>query len=165
MTASLSSPSAPARGQEPLTDPLRAAIVLRAVRYERVFSSSSEPADVVIVHRPGGEARARSLRRAFVALGERGVAGRPLNVLLTVEGGLLSSRARLIHMTQGVAANAVPGIQETVVSCDDPSLPAPCVLSVELHGDSRRMVLHRTRARSMGLSFDGRLLAMARVVE
>jgi hypothetical protein len=155
----------PARAQEPLTAPLRAAIVLRAVRYERNFASSSEAADVVVVHPSGNLGRAQSMRRAFDALGERGVAGRPLNVQLAVEGVLLSSQARLIHLAQGVAANSVPGIQGTIVSCDDPSLPAPCMLSVELHGSSRRMVLHLARARAMGLRFDARLLAMARVVE
>ena len=142
---------------------MRAAIVLRAAHYERTFRAHDGALRVAVVARGARDPDARRFGAAFRALALRANPDRDVNVDTRTTSDALGAY-QLVHMCQGVGAGAIAPPADAVVSCDDPSLPSPCVLSVEPDGSRRRVVVHLARARERGLNFDARLLALARVV-
>ena len=155
---------------------LRAAILLRALRYERSFASSRDAARVVVVSTSssGSRSDASAMADAFRKLGRAQAAGRSLDVrevtISSASEGLSEVRGlspKVVYVAPG--ANAIsPGLARlrgTIVLCasgDD--VKDGCMMSVEVAGESSRLVIDLPQATRAGLRFDARMLRLARVI-
>ncbi|MFW5925107.1 MAG: YfiR family protein [Myxococcota bacterium] len=156
---------------------LRAAILLRAVAYERHFGASSGDASLAVVD-PGsgsGADHAAEMAQAFATLADKmRVADRRLHVL-RVTGRSASKTARKLQRRNVellyLAAPDDPVQRElaehfaerqTLVLCR--KMAPGCMVSAEADGSRPRLVVDVGHTRASNLSFDSRVLRLARVV-
>jgi hypothetical protein len=150
---------------------LRAAILLRALQYEKVFASSQATATLLVLSGAAGGKDGAEMAAALRQLAQAGAAARKV-VIDEVRGessaAELAKRAPTVlyvaegnEQALGVAA-AVPG---AIVLCGDPgAVGKGCILSVEPFGSSSRLVVDTAAASKKGLTFDARMLRVARVI-
>lgn len=159
---------------------LRAAILLRAVAYERNLAGGDGAVPMLVVRGSSGSAAAdgRAMENALQALAARvRVAGRPLQIRgIELESpqqvASVASQidAQIVYLPTGLEAYVRPlagllGRQRRMLACGDPSgVTEGCVLSVEAGEPRARVVIHLRLAQALGLHFDARLLQLSRIV-
>ena len=172
---------APSRAEaQDLSPEIRAAILLRAVAYERGFAGQDGPVTVLVVGGDSGAtaADARAITAALTGLSRRvRVAGRPIRVQSVVHRSTANTLA-IVRADQADVIYVAPGLSGVVrelggplgsagqmLICADPSeVGRGCLMSVEPNGGSARIVIHLRLALAAGFRFDARLLQLARVI-
>ncbi len=147
---------------------LRAAILLRALQYEKGYASAAEPAKILVVGTGKSAAEAAAVADALKQLGAS--AGRKVNVVkhdkeLTADA-LKAASPKVVYIATGSDSSlALARGQAAIVLCGDPrNVGKGCVLSVESAGQSSRLVVDLAEAQRQGLRFDARMLSLARVI-
>ncbi len=155
---------------------LRAAIFIRALGYERTFTSARTPAKLIVVKGASGEAAqdGSGMTRAFRELVRAGGISRPVTVseltMRDVDGTarqLQAAAPTVVYLPQGAyeIGERLASSRGLVVLCASArSMDRGCTLSVELSGRSPRLVVNLARANRAGLRFDARLLGLSRVI-
>lgn len=157
---------------------LRAAILLRALGYERRLASGEGEIRLMVVSPQDGPGREEGteMARAFHTLARRlRIADRPMRVSFlaaeTREGALRAVRARradVVYVARGLRLGAegrALARQGHLLVCGHPEAIAEgCVIGVELAQGRSRLVVHLPRAHAGRFRFDGRLLRLARVI-
>jgi hypothetical protein len=151
--------------------PLRAAILLRALGYEKGFASNSAPAQLVILGGRDGTAEAGKFAQALSQLASSSGTGRKVVMSkLEREPTVEELRARpptVIYVTSAndAALATLKSLPVSVVLCGNPAhVGKGCILSVETFGQSSRLVIDLAEAQRKGLRFDARMLRLARVI-
>jgi hypothetical protein len=158
-----------ARAQE-IPVPLRAAILLRALRYEKGFASGTSPAQLFVLGGRDG-AEAAKVADALSQLAAADASGRKVVVSkLDRDPTLDELRAKapaVIYVPSGAEAtlSLVKSLASSIVLCGNPvHVGKGCMLSVEPFGQSSRLVIDLAEAERKGLRFDARMLRLARVI-
>jgi len=158
---------------------VRSAVLLRALAYEAAFAGGSGEALLAVVGPESGPAadHADEAATGFARLVRRmRVASRPVRVIRVTHRSNASTISAL--RAQGVAAVYVaPGLdglasaiagglsgRNATVMCVAGEIGNGCTLGVERYGSGSRIVLHIGAMRAAGLTFDARLLRLARVI-
>jgi hypothetical protein len=150
---------------------LRAAILLRALSYEKVFASSTSSAVIVVLGGTQGARDAAEMAAALQKLGNAGASSRKL-VVEEIRGDAAAADlthlgAAAVYVADGneaalPVATSLPG---AIVLCGNPSgVGKGCMLSVEPSGRSSRLVVDLGAASKKGFTFDARMLRVARVI-
>jgi hypothetical protein len=148
---------------------LRAAILLRALQYEKVFASSSETALVVVLVGSGSR-DGTEMTAALKQLASAGAIPRKVSVEEVREANtpdLQKKKPAVLYVAEGneAALGAAAGVAGALVLCGDPNVVGKgCVLSVEAAGSSSRLVIDLATASKKGFTFDARMLRVARVI-
>jgi hypothetical protein len=166
--------------EKPVPPPLRAAILLRAIGYEKGFSGRSGVAVVAVVVKGSdvslGDGKA--VAAALAALGRKTkVAGRQIKVVIITHSSasetaakLKGGKAEFVYLAEGAEdlAKDIPasegGIRRIVACSHGSRVQGRCVLGVELHGEKPRLVVNLKQANAVGLRFQPELLRLARVI-
>jgi hypothetical protein len=150
---------------------LRAAILLRALQYEKVFVSESSIAVIVVLSGAKGTADGAEMAKVMRQLAEGGDGGRKIRVEeLSGEvsaDALRRTSAAAIYVAQGNEAmvSVAASAGSAIVLCADPSLVGKgCLVAVEPAGSSSRLVVDLAGAEKKGRTFDARLLRLSRVI-
>jgi hypothetical protein len=162
---------APAARSQGIPSNLRAAILLRALQYEKTFASASEAASLLVLSGPGGARDGAEMTAAMRQLAQAGAVSRKLSIEeLRDQASAAEVQKRapaVLYVAEGneealAVAAAVP---RAIVLCGNPSAVGKgCMLSVEVFGSSSRLVVDTTAATKKGLTFDARMLRVARVI-
>jgi hypothetical protein len=165
---------------EPVSVGFRAAILIRALGYERRTATEQGDFMLVVVGSTQGPGLVdgRTMFETFSGLAQRlRIGTRTLTVVSVIHRDVNATRAQLARLKpQGVyfasglervAASSAdvlgPG---TVTMCaDGAELAEGCVLGVQATDEGSVLVVHLGRGRRAGLSFDPRMLRLARVLE
>lgn len=165
-----------ARAQD-IPAPLRAALVLRAVGYERTINTGRGSLRLVVVG-AAGSSDAADMQSAFEGLAPRmQVAGRTV-VVSRIEHQSVAETLAEIRRTgativyvasdvEGVVGSManVLGSERRLLVCGRPRLVGSgCILSIEPAGGRSRLVIDLARASAQGFEFDSRLVRLSRVV-
>jgi hypothetical protein len=150
---------------------LRAAILLRALEYEKVFASSKEPALLLVLTGSGGSRDGSEMTAALKQLAQAGAGSRKV-VIDEIKGDsnsadLMKRAPAVLYVADGNEAvlGTLDAIPKAIVLCGNPSAVGKgCMLSVEPFGTSSRLVVDTTAAGKKGLTFDARMLRVARVI-
>jgi hypothetical protein len=150
---------------------LRAAILLRALQYEKVFASGTAPAVILVLGGSAGSRDAAEMTAALQKLANAGATARKV-VVEEVRGDASASElarrsASVVYVAEGnetVLPIAV-SLAGAMVLCGDASAVGKgCMLSVEPSGTSSRLVVDLGAATKKGFTFDARMLRVARVI-
>ena len=171
----LAQPLGVAEAQESVAPDLRAAILLRAIAYERGFSGADGPAVLAVVGSATGIAAndATDMVRAFRRLaGRRRVAGRQVRVVRIAHASVAGTRQALasqsvdiVYVAKGLNNVAQQLGGSRIVVCGDPGqVGQGCLLGIEAAEQGSRIVIDARAMRRAGLNFDARLLRLARIV-
>jgi hypothetical protein len=165
----------------PVAAGFRAAILIRALGYER--GAASGQGDFVLAVVGGGDgasaADARTMYETFEGLSSRlTVATRSLRVSYVSHRSAAATRAELTRLRPHAVyfalgfehvASALGDLLEplhTVTMCaDGTDLPEGCALGVQAVDRGSELVVHLGRCRKAGLSFDPRVLRLSRVIK
>lgn len=150
---------------------LRAAILLRALQYEKVFASESSTAVIVVLAGAKGAADGADMAKIMRQLAEGATGSRKIRVEeLSGEvsaDALRRTNPAAIYVAEGnegvlsIAASA----GSAIVLCADPgSVGKGCMVAVEAAGSSSRLVVDLAGAEKKGRTFDARLLRLSRVI-
>jgi hypothetical protein len=166
---------------EPVSVGFRAAILVRALGYERRAATESGDFMLVVVGSTQGPGLVdgRTMFETFSGLSHRlHIGNRAINVVSIIHRDLGATRAQLerlkpqgVYFASGlerVAAGAAEVLTPlgTVTMCaDGAELAEGCVLGVQATDEGSVLVVHLGRGRRAGLSFDPRMLRLARVLE
>ena len=148
--------------------PLRAAVLLRALAYEKGFANDATPAKIVVAGTGKATAEIAGVTAALTQLAKGG--NREIAVVKhereAVDDTLRSLGADVIYVATGSnAVLAAARRSDSLVVCGDPhDVGKGCVLSVESAGKSSRLVIDLTEADRKGLRFDARILRLSRVI-
>jgi hypothetical protein len=150
---------------------LRAAILLRALEYEKVFASSKDPALLLVLTGPGGARDGAEMTAALKQLAQAGAGSRRV-VIDEVKGAsstddLMKRAPAVLYVADGneAALSSLEAIPKAIVLCGNPNAVGKgCMLSVEPFGTSSRLVVDTAAAGKKGLTFDARMLRVARVI-
>jgi len=154
---------------------LRAAILLRALRYEAGFARGRDAVNLVVIGRQSSSSDAQAMTQNFTQLGNSDAAGRPVRVTMALVAAdtdaaarVTATHAKIVYVAAGSESmlGRLSGLPSgTIVLCaDGASVGSGCVLGVEQAGQQSRLVVDLGRATSAGLTFDARMLRLARVV-
>jgi hypothetical protein len=157
--------------QSAVPSKLRAAILLRALQYEKAYAAGSGTATIVVLSGTKGAADAAEMVSAMRALGSAGDKGRPFQVK-EMSGdvsadALRAAKPAAVYVALGNegALSMAAGAADALVLCGDPSAVGKgCLLSVEPAGSSSRLVVDLVAAEKAGRTFDARLLRLSRVI-
>jgi hypothetical protein len=155
---------------------LRAAILLRALQYERGFGQGDGQAVVAVVaSASGGSAEdGRHMADAFASVSRADSRGRPVRVQRVTHASASATASRLaelrpavVYLARGVELGSelrsLPS--GTIVLCAEPEqIGSACTVTVEVSGRTSRLVIDLPDAERFGLRFDARLLQLARVI-
>ena len=155
---------------------LRAAVIASALGYERSIREGDGPLRIIIASDVGGQRDGDTMLDAFRAFASRSrISGRTVQLRRAVHNGdvraTLRGNAHVVYIANGTDAATArqliaamrPG---QVAVCGDGSLVTMgCALGVEPHANRARPVVHLATAREQGLSFEGRLLRLSRVIQ
>ena len=160
--------------------PLRSAIILKSVGYERGFSGRGGDAVLAIVAAKSGSSaddgrEVAALLSKLLASGK--VAGRKVRVVQIAHESsgktvseLSRQRAEVVYVASGLEA-VIPdvpvqdgGIGRILVCAQGADVGRGCTLGVELAGDKPRLVLDLNQANRAGLRFQPEFLKLARIV-
>lgn len=160
--------------------PLRSAIVVKSIAYERGFAERSGNAVIAVVVGKSGASAEDGRSMASVlgkVLAEMRVAGRKATVVQVVHESntetveaLARHRAEVVYVASGLESvtPAIPPrhdqIRRIVVCADGTTVNGGCTLGVELEREKPRLVLNVRQANAAGLRFDPGLLKLARTV-
>ena len=158
--------------------PLRAAIVVKSVGYEKGFASRTDEAVIAVVLGESGEPQAdgQAMAAIFAKLVQKTrIAGRATRIVQVVYSGDTAAKLRaagpdVVYLASGLEgmADEIPtseGNKQRIVVCSHGSqVSEGCALGVELAGDKPRLVVNLKRASEAGLRFEPALLRLARVV-
>ncbi len=165
-----------ARAQD-VPAPLRAALVLRAVGYERTTNTGRGSLRLVVVG-AAGSTDAATMQNAFEGLAPRmQVAGRTV-IVSRIEHQSVAETLAEIRRTgamivyvasdvEGVVASMANALssERRLLVCGRPTLVGSgCILSVEPAAGRSRLVIDLARASAQGFEFDSRLIRLSRVV-
>jgi hypothetical protein len=166
---------------EPVSVGFRAAILLRALGYERRAASETGDFTLVVVGSTQGPGLidGRTMFETFSGLSHRlRIGARAINVVSVVHRDLGGTRAQLARLKpHGVYfASGLERVAEdseevlaplgVVTMCaDGAELAEGCVLGVQQTEEGSVLVVHLARGKRSGLSFDPRMLRLARVVD
>jgi len=169
-------PSAIAGDEVP--EGVRAAILLRAIAYEKSFSAGKGEALLVVVGPDGGSgaADAQKMSQAFQQIAAKVKVGqRSVKVVQLRHGGdteatrqaLGRMKPDVVYVATGLRAllkqlDAAPVPRRTVVCGSSGDLGKGCVIGVELVGNRSQLVVDMVRMSAASLQFDSRLLRLAR---
>jgi hypothetical protein len=159
----------------------RAAILLRAMAYERRFASTKGDVQLVVVGGAEGAsaADAVAMEKAFGALASKLlIAGRKLFVKRITHNNPAETLKKL-ELLQANIVYAATGLRESfaqwglslgregrILTCTEASgVGKGCLMAVEKSGERARIVLHLGLATESGFKFDPRLLRLSRVVQ
>lgn len=159
---------------------VRAAILLRAMAYERGLAGERGELRILVIGGRSGTsaADARGMTSALRQLSSQvRVAGRTLSVSAapyedarSTLAAIRARRADVVYVARdlgdAVSDLAGPlGADGRIMMCGDPSAVGQgCLLSVERNGSRMRVVIHLRLADAIGKRFDARLLRLSRVV-
>ncbi len=153
---------------------LRAAILLRALQYERGFGQGQGTAVVAVVAGASGASAddGRHMAEAFAQV-SRASGGRAVRVARVTHASaaqtaeaLASMQPSVVYLARGVElGRELRAIEGTIVLCAEPSqIGSACTVTVEVSGRTSRLVVDLPDAERFGLRFDARLLQLARVI-
>jgi hypothetical protein len=162
---------APTAFAQAIPSNLRAAILLRALEYEKVFASNKDPAMLLVLSGSGGAHDGAEMTAALRQLAQAGAGSRKV-VVDEVKGesttaDLMKRAPAVLYVAEGneAALGALDAIPRAIVLCGNPSAVGKgCMLSVEPFGTSSRLVVDTAAATKKGLTFDARMLRVARVI-
>ncbi len=153
---------------------LRAAVLVRALGYERGLRASTGPVRLLVVSDSSGRMDAGRMSAAFHAFAARTtLGGRRLEVARVEVGDtaeVLRRDPQVVYFASGTREATVRRIAAAlpsgrIVLCGEADLVGHgCVLGVERASNRPRLVIHLTEARKAGLDWDSRLMRLARVV-
>ncbi len=165
-----------ARGASAVAAPanIRAAMVLKAISYTR--GAASGPIRVALLSGDNDAARSDAVAMATLwkQLGAGGTAVLDVRMFNSSAGartkaGLASFAPASLYIPHGADAVVELGLigsLATIVVCGDPvQVHTGCGLAVEIIGRRPRLVLFPSAARARGVTWDAKLLQLARVVE
>ena len=155
---------------------LRAAILLRALQYERGFGQGDGSAVLAVVaSASGGSAEdGRQMAEAFADVSRADRRGRAVRVARVTHtsasataSALSELRPAIVYLASGVQIGrelrSLPS--GTVVLCAEPEqIGSACTVTVEVSERTSRLVVDLPDAERFGLRFDARLLQLARVI-
>jgi hypothetical protein len=166
---------------EPVSVGFRAAILLRALGYERRAATESGEFTLVVVGATQGPGMidGRTMFETFSGLSHRlRIGARSINVVSLIHrdlGGTRSQLARLkpqgVYFASGLervaeaAAETLEPLGTVTMCADGAELAEGCVLGVQQTDEGSVLVVHLARGKRSGLSFDPRMLRLARVLE
>jgi len=166
---------------EPVAPPLRAAILLRSLGYERGVVAGQGPLLLVIVSGADGTSKtdAREMMSAFQALSSRMKIGDRAITLRTIEHrATADTQAQLralapaaVYFARGLEASTLEltvgaEVAHWVPMCaDGAALGAGCSVGVRALADASQLVIDLKRAHKAQLSFDPRMLRLAQVLQ
>jgi hypothetical protein len=150
---------------------LRAAILLRALEYEKVFASNKDAALLLVLTGPGGARDGSEMAVALKQLAQAGAGSRKV-VVDEVKGestsaDLMKRAPAVLYVAEGNEAvlASLEAIPRAIVLCGNPNAVGKgCMMSVEPFGTSSRLVVDTAAAGKKGLTFDARMLRVARVI-
>jgi hypothetical protein len=150
---------------------LRAAILLRALGYEKTFASASDAASLLVLSGPGGARDGGEMTAALRQLAQAGAVSRKLAIEELRDAASLAEVQKrapaVLYVAEGNedALTVAAAVPRAIVLCGNPSAVGKgCMLSVEVFGSSSRLVVDTTAASKKGLTFDARMLRVARVI-
>lgn len=153
---------------------LRAAVLVRALGYERGLRGGAGPVRLLVVSDAAGRRDADLMTAAFRAFAARTtLGGRRLEVARVEVGDtaeVLRRDPQVVYVANGTReatarriAAALPSGRITI--CGEAALLGHgCVLGVERASNRPRLIIHLTEAREAGLDWDSRLMRLARVL-
>lgn len=153
---------------------LRAAVLVRALGYERGLRAGQGPVRLLVVSDASGRRDADAMEAAFRGFAARTtLGGRNLQVDRVEVGDtaeVLRHDPQVVYLANGTReatarriAGALPAGR--IVVCGGASLVGQgCVLGVERAANRPRLIIHLTEAREAGLDWDSRLMRLARVL-
>ncbi len=155
---------------------LRAAVIASAVGYERSIREGDGPLRIIIASDTAGQRDGDTMLDAFRAFASRSrISGRTVQLRRAVHNGdvadTLRGNAHVVYIANGTdtatARQIIAAMQDGQIAvCGDGSLASRgCALGVEPHANRARPVIHLATARGRGLSFEGRLLRLSRVIQ
>ncbi len=172
LTTLLAVVSVPVCAQVP--SELRAAVLVRALGYERALRGGDGDIRLVVASDGSGASDADSMMQAFGDFAARSSLG---GRRLVVERADLSNVANVtrqdphvVYVANGTGAAAARQIAHAlppgrIVVCGDTTLLGQgCVLAVERAASRARLVVHMPSTRRSGVDWDARLLRLARIV-
>ena len=165
----------------PVAPVFRAAILIRALGYERVAASGQGEFVLAVVGSSDGPgaADARTMYETFSGLsGRLTVATRALKVRLVSHRSAGGTRAELgklrpqavyfalgsEHLAESFRDLLEP-LHAVAMCADGAAMPEGCVLGVQAQENGSELVVHLERSRRAGLSFDSRVLRLSRVIK
>lgn len=162
---------ATARAGDLLPANLRAAILARALGYEKSFSSEKASATLLVISGGPGAADAKAVTAALEPFVRGGSVGRPVALdsvdLAAASIDELKRRgATVIFVPAGNREiyTKLADFLRVIVLCSDPAdVGQGCMLSVEVAGKTSRLVVDAVRAERAQVRFDARMLRLARV--
>lgn len=162
---------APVATGQAIPSNLRAAILLRALGYEKTFASASDAASLLVLSGPGGARDGGEMTAALRQLAQAGAVSRKLAIEELRDAASLAEVQKrapaVLYVAEGNedALTVAAAVPRAIVLCGNPSAVGKgCMLSVEVFGSSSRLVVDTTAASKKGLTFDARMLRVARVI-
>jgi hypothetical protein len=175
-----SAPLSAARA-EPVSVGFRAAILIRALGYEHHAAASSEDFKLVVVGATQGPGLVdgRTMFETFSGLSHRlRIGKRSIQVVSLIHRDLGATRAQLerlaphgVYFASGLervassSAEVLRAVGAVTMCADGAELAEGCVLGVQATEEGSVLVIHLGQSRRAGLSFDARMLRLARVLE
>ena len=160
--------------------PLRSAIIVRTVGYERGFADRSGDAVIAVVQQKAGTGSDDGQIMAAVLtkiLKETRIAGRRARVVQVIHENnaktieqLRSHKAEVVYFAAGLESvvSAIPikeaGIARILVCATGAEVGQGCTLGIDLAGEKPQVVINMKQVTAAGLRFDPSLLKLARVV-
>lgn len=160
-----------AYSQAALPAKLRAAILLRALQYEKTFSASSDPAVLVVLGGTKGKPDGAEMVEAIRSIAAAATSNRKI-VVKELSGGVTADALRalkpqVVYVALGDegAMAVAASVPLALVLCGEPKLVGSgCLMSVEAAGNSSRLVIDLAAAEKSGRTFDAKLLRLSRVI-
>lgn len=154
---------------------LRAAVIASAIGYERSIREGDGPLRIIIASDTAGQRDGDTMLDAFRAFATRSrISGRTVQLRRAMHTGdvaeTLRGNAHVVYIANGTdssVARQIIAAMDTgqIAVCGGGSLSSMgCALGVEPHANRARPVIHLATAREAGLSFQGRLLRLSRVI-
>ena len=154
---------------------LAVAVIASALGYERSVREGDGPLRIIIASDTAGQRDGDTMLDAFRTFASRSrISGRTIQLRRALHTGdvaqTLRGNAHVVYIANGTETGAARQIiggmdQGQIAVCGDGSLAAMgCALGVEPHANRARPVIHLATARDRGLSFQGRLLRLSRVI-
>lgn len=166
---------------EPVAPPLRAAILLRSLGYERGVMAGQGPLLLVIVSGADGTSKmdAREMMSAFQALSSRMKIGDRAITLRTIEHRATADTQAQLRALAPAAVYFARGLEPFTLEltvgaevahwvpmcADGAALGAGCSVGVRALADASQLVIDLKRAHKAQLSFDPRMLRLAQVLQ
>lgn len=155
---------------------LRAAVIASAIGYERTVREGDGPLRIIIASDAAGRRDGDTMLDAFRTFASRSrISGRTVQLRRAVHTGdvaeTLRGNAHVVYIANGTESATARQIvanmdRGQIAVCGDGSLAVVgCALGVEPHANRARPVIHLATARERGLSFEGRLLRLSRVIQ